>query len=108
MTDKDSEVRDWATFGLGVLGNLDSKKIREALFQNLSDSDEDVREEAMVGLAKRKDLRSLPELTKALQTEEPSPGALDAANFLLDRTTDPMDDPAECLTAILQRFSTEG
>jgi HEAT repeat protein len=55
MSDKDSEVRDWATFGLGGLGNFDSPKIREALFKNLSDEDEDVCEEALVGLARRKD-----------------------------------------------------
>jgi HEAT repeat protein len=105
MTDKDSEVRDWATFGLGVLGNLDSKKIREALFQNLSDSDEDVREEAMVGLAKRRDERSLPEVFKALENQEhDSPRGLDAANFLLDRFNEPIEVRSVCLAALRQRF----
>ncbi len=42
--DTDEDVRDWATFGLGVLGNTDSDEIREALVRRLTDSDEDVRE----------------------------------------------------------------
>ena len=29
--DTDEDVRDWATFGLGVLGNTDSDEIREVL-----------------------------------------------------------------------------
>jgi hypothetical protein len=104
MTDKDSEVRDWATFGLGGLGDLDSPKIREALFKNLNDEDEDVREEAVVGLAKRKDTRSVPEVISALQDKERAARALEAANFLLDRTNDPIDDSSACLEALRKRF----
>jgi HEAT repeat protein len=104
MADKDTEARDWATFGLGVLGNFDSPKIREALFKNLSDEDEDVCEEAMVGLAKRKDPRSLPEVMKALQDRDRSPRAVEAANFLLGRVNDPIEDPEACLEA-LRRLS---
>lgn len=104
MADKDSEVRDWATFGLGTLGDFDSAEIREVLFRNLSDADEDVSEEAMVGLAKRKDLRSLPEVISALEGDEPSARALDAANFLLERVSDPLEDPSECLEALRERF----
>jgi HEAT repeat protein len=105
MSDKDSEVRDWATFGLGGLGDFDSPKIREALFQNLSDSDEDVREEALVGLAKRQDPRSVPEVINALQDKDRAARAIEAANFLLDRrTNDPIDDPSACLQALRQRF----
>ena len=107
MTDEDSEVRDWATFGLGDLGDFDSPRIREALFKNLSDEDEDVREEAIVGLAKRKDPRALPEVMKALQTGEPSPRALDAANLLLDRTTDPFEDAPSCLEGLRQHFPSQ-
>jgi HEAT repeat protein len=104
MSDKDSEVRDWATFGLGGLGNFDSSKIREALFKNLSDEDEDVREEALVGLAKRKDSRSVPEVISALQDSDRAARAVEAANFLIDRTVDPIEDPAACLKALRQRF----
>jgi len=104
MSDKDSEVRDWATFGLGGLGDFDSPKIREALFKNLSDEDEDVREEALVGLAKRKDPRSVPEVMAALQDEDRAARAVEAANFLLDRTNDPIEDPASCLQALRRLF----
>jgi HEAT repeat protein len=108
MSDKDGEVRDWATFGLGVLGAFDSPEIREALFQNLSDEDEDVQEEAMAGLAKRKDLRAVPHVITALESDDPSSEALDAANFLLGRMSDPIEDPSECLRAMEERFPEEG
>lgn len=104
MSDKDSEVRDWATFGLGGLGNFDSPKIREALFKNLSDEDEDVREEALVGLARRKDPRSVPEVIGALQDEDRAARAVEAANFLLDRTQEPIEDPAVALKALRQQY----
>lgn len=104
MSDKDSEVRDWATFGLGGLGNFDSPKIREALFKNLNDEDEDVREEALVGLARRKDPRSVPEVISALQDEDRAARAVEAANFLLDRTHDLIEDPAAALKALRQQY----
>jgi HEAT repeat protein len=50
MGDVDADVRDWATFGLGVLGDQDSPEIREALSGRLTDDDVDTREEALVGL----------------------------------------------------------
>jgi HEAT repeat protein len=53
--DSEPHVRDWAVFGLGVLGDADSPEIRETLFRCLNDVDEDVREEAGVGLGKRQD-----------------------------------------------------
>jgi len=107
MSDKDSEVRDWATFGLGGLGDFDSPKIREALFKNISDEDEDVREEAVVGLAKRKDPRSVLEVISALQDKDRAQRAVEAANFLLDRTADPLEDPAACLRDLRQRFPAQ-
>lgn len=102
--DKDDEVRDWATFGLGGLGDFDSREIRDALFQNLSDADEDVREEAMAGLAKRKDLRSLPAVMSALESDEPSTIALESANLLLGRTENPLEDPSDAAQALRQHF----
>lgn len=53
--DKDSDVRDWATFGLGSQIELDNKLIREALWERINDKDEGTRFEAISGLAKRKD-----------------------------------------------------
>lgn len=44
MDDTDDDVRDWAAFGLGVLGDQDSVEIREALYRKLNDQSVDVRE----------------------------------------------------------------
>lgn len=55
--DKDSDVRDWATFGLGTQIELDNELIREALWNRIEDKDEGTRDEAIFGLAKRKDQR---------------------------------------------------
>jgi HEAT repeat protein len=66
-TDHDRDVRDWATFALGSLCLSDSAEIREALAARLSDEDEEVRDEALVGLARRGDQRaaaSIDELTR--------------------------------------------
>lgn len=104
MSDKDSEVRDWATFGLGVLSDFDSPTIREALLKNITDEDEDVREEAMGGLAKRRDSRVASPLIHALESESASDRALEAANLLLDRANDPIEDPSACLAALRQRY----
>ena len=107
MSDKDAEVRDWATFALGVLSDFDSPKIREALFKNLNDEDEDVREEAMGGLAKRRDNRVVSPLIHILEAASPSDRALEAANLLLGRASDPLPDASACLAALRQGFPPE-
>jgi HEAT repeat protein len=66
MKDVDSDVRDWATFGLGSLMDTDSPKVREALRARLSDSDADTQGEAMVGLAKRGDMAAVPVLLREM------------------------------------------
>ena len=79
MRDEDQEVRDWATFGLGVQGDQDSEEIREALVCRLDDSCQEAREEAIAGLAKRHDPRALPHLLAALDDEWTSVPIIDAA-----------------------------
>jgi HEAT repeat protein len=51
--DDDRDVRDWATFGLGDMSDADSPDVRAALVARLVDLDEEVRGEALVGLANR-------------------------------------------------------
>ena len=46
--DQDLDTRNWATFGLGTVCERDSTAIRQALVTRLSDSDDEVRGEAMV------------------------------------------------------------
>ena len=81
--DEDSDVRDWAVFGLGVQSDIDSPEIREALLRCLEDPSQDVREEAACGLAKRRDLRVLPKLSEMLDDPDFTVRVGEAANSLL-------------------------
>jgi HEAT repeat protein len=83
MQDTDEQVRDWATFGLGVLGDLDTNEIRDALFQRLADPDTDVLEESLVGLSKRKDQRALHSLIAELNKPEISYRVKEAVELFL-------------------------
>jgi len=108
--DADDDVRDWAVFSLGNLGDADSPDIRDALFSRLSDCNEDVREEAMVGLAKRKDKRVLPALFAALnQSELDDPGVteltIEAAYLMLNFAEERKDwDGGDYAAALRERF----
>ena len=110
MSDTDDDVRDWAVFGLGNLGDSDSVEIRNALFSRLSDSNEKVREEAIVGLAKRKDTRVIPALLAALnQSELVKPSAttltIEAAVALLELDDERRDwGVADYAAALRERF----
>lgn len=106
MADNDEDVRDWATFGLGVLGDTDSAAIREALGRALDDPSEDVREEALVGLSKRQDKRALGPLLVALQGPDVSLRVIEAAYTLLGLESDLKDwNPQDYADALNQRFS---
>lgn len=108
VEDSDNEVRDWAVFVLGVLGDRDSPAIREALYRCLNDLDEDVREEAMVGLGKRKDLRVMPVLVSALSGTEVKVRVAEAASNLLGLDKDPDEWGApEYLAALSAKFSEQ-
>ncbi len=112
MTDADEDVRDWATFSLGVWGELDSARIRDALARRLDDSFENVRLEAIVGLAKRNDPRVLPVLLEALESleaqEDPEPKLIGAACALLALPEEPRGWVGEDYAkALRQRFRGE-
>jgi HEAT repeat protein len=55
--DKDSDIRNWATFGLGTQLENDNEEIRSALWNRVNDSDFETKSEAIVGLTKRMDKR---------------------------------------------------
>jgi HEAT repeat protein len=82
-TDPSAEVRDWATFGLGTLRDDDTPEIRAALRRNLDDVDQDVRGEALVGLARRGD-DGIVDTVITLLTPECHLYELDAAEALAD------------------------
>jgi HEAT repeat protein len=79
--DEDSDVRDWATFGLGTLQEVDTPEVREVLWVNLHDKDSDVLGEALVGLAKRQDARAVDFLYEHLD-ENSRVYQLEAAELL--------------------------
>lgn len=71
MNDSDDDVRDWATFGLGDLLDVNNKRVRGALWQRVSDSHADTKHEAILGLAKRHDERVRPLLMNELEKDDP-------------------------------------
>lgn len=103
MDDPDPRVRDWATFGLGVLGNLDSEQIRDALLRRISDPDDETREEAIAALAKRKDSRILNCLITALERPPASPRILEAADLMLGVGSDGQDWSEQQYVAALRQ-----
>jgi hypothetical protein len=68
--DKDTDIRDWATFALGSQITRNNKAIRDALWARVNDPDEDTRLEAIAGLATRKDPRINAVIRKELLTGE--------------------------------------
>jgi len=106
MDDADADVRDWSTFGLGVLGDQDSPEIREALCQRLHDEDVDTREEALVGLAKRHDTRILPQLIHELEQPSISYRVVEAAYTILGFDEDQKEWSGQDYARLLrERFS---
>jgi HEAT repeat protein len=63
--DKASWVRNWATFAIGSQIERDSDSIKSALWCNTKDKSKNVREEAIKGLAARKD----PAIKEILKNE---------------------------------------
>jgi len=105
MGDADEDVRDWATFGLGVLGDVDSTVVRDSLYRRLSDENEDVREEALVGLAKRRDMRTLAPLIDMLEQSPISDRVVEAACMLLEMDEDLKNwSGHDYASALRQRF----
>jgi len=68
MKDKNDDVRNWSTFSLAQITELNTKKIRDALFESLDDEESEVRGEALLGLALRKDERVIKVIIEDLQS----------------------------------------
>lgn len=83
--DRDDEVRDWSTFALGQLSEGDSDEIRDALANNLTDEDADVRYEAAIGLGRRGDNRAVKLVMDILRANPDDLFAREAAETLLDQ-----------------------
>lgn len=81
--DKD-DVRNWATFGLGQLQDLDYPALRDALAARLDDPHDETRGEAWVGLAKRGDDRAKPAVLTELARDDVIYLAVEAAMYYAD------------------------
>lgn len=105
--DTDADVRDWAVFGLGVLGDTDSPEIREALLRCLNEANEDVREEAAVGLGKRQDQRVIPILETVLDELDLRPRVRESLAGLLGLNEKELSGwtAADCRSALAEKFN---
>ena len=77
--DESREVRDWATFGLGSQIDTNTPNIRRALRARLSEAHDEIRGEALLGLAKRRANRVTSVIIKELQKRAPIYLFLEAA-----------------------------
>ena len=84
-------------------GNTDSIEIREALLRCLGDANEDVREEAAVGLGKRRDPRLIPKLLAMLDQPAITVRVAEAAAALLGLDEEPAGWAALDYKAALMR-----
>jgi HEAT repeat protein len=108
-SDTDAGARDWAVFGLGVQGDVDSPEIREVLLRCLDDENEDVREEAAIGLGKRQDRRLLPKLFAMLDECDVKVRVAEAAAALLGLDPDPPAwRAADYKAALMNKFEIAG
>jgi HEAT repeat protein len=89
-SDSSAEVRDWATFGLGSMLDIDTPDIRDALRSRLFDSDIDTRLEALVGLAERRDPTALSFLADELRADTVERLVVDAARAFADPSLVPL------------------
>lgn len=83
MRDEDETNRDWATFLIAQL-DLDTPEIRDALLLAAKDRNEDVRGEALLGLAQRDRFLALPLLKLELAKEAVNINTVEAAEVVAD------------------------
>jgi HEAT repeat protein len=107
-TDDDADVRNWSTFGLrmllGDMGDadvIDTEEVRNALLARLGDEDEEIRAEAILALATRRDLRALPTLQSELRDWPQWDHCIEAARYFGAPELYPL------LTRLLHRYPEE-
>ncbi|GAA1752170.1 HEAT repeat domain-containing protein [Luedemannella helvata] len=88
--DDEVSVRDWATYGLGQVSAADGAAVRAMLWERVADEDEDVRAEAVRGLAHRRDPRAVPLVADLLREPEFNVFNTIAAGLLGDPSLAPL------------------
>lgn len=88
--DADEGVRNWATFGLGTMVDVDTPALRDALVQRLGDTNAEIRGEALAGLAQRRDERVLEPLRRELVGQSVGVLAVEASESLGDPSLLPL------------------
>lgn len=88
MKDKESNVRDWATFSISMT-EQDTPEIRAALLERLSDKDFDTRSEAAIGLARRKEQKGIELLIQYLRSDRVGELYVEAAELYADTRLKP-------------------
>ncbi len=101
MKDSDENVRDWATFTLGIQTQYDSQEIREVIRARLQDNFEDARDEAVWALALRRDPQGLRLLLNRLEADHYKSGDESTACNVLDLPDADVDDLCDGLRALL-------
>jgi HEAT repeat protein len=94
--DEDGDVRNWALFALARQYEIDTPQLRELFLRHLDDLHDDAREEAMVGLARRRDGRAFDAVRDALDPDAATRVAIEAAAHLGDeRLIERLEELAE-------------
>jgi hypothetical protein len=87
---KVSAIRNWSTFGIGTLIELDSKEIRNALWKRSLDTDYETKSEAIVGLTNRKDEKIKSVIISELENGDYGTLLLEAIVTLNDKELIPL------------------
>jgi HEAT repeat protein len=105
MRDSDEDVRDWATFGLGTLSEVDTPEIRDAFADLHNDSSSDVIDEALAALAQRRDQRALPLILERLRQPDVDELTLGSAGAMLGMQAGKQQmAPEDYISALQLRF----
>jgi HEAT repeat protein len=88
-TDDDRDVRDWATFGLGSLTDVDIPELQDALLARMSEDDDEIRGEALVGLARCRHPDALGLVRDELNRPFAGDWSIEAAQLLADSSLYP-------------------
>jgi HEAT repeat protein len=99
--DSDRDIRNWATFTLASQFDSDSPALRVALHERLAESDPEIRGEALIGLARRRDTSIAPAILRELESDFHGDWAVEAAGLLGDSRFLP------ALTELGQRLTGE-